>query len=185
MTKAPDAIETARLILRRPRDADANAIFSKWANDPSVTKYLSWPLHESLVATADFIRFSDSEWMTWPAGPFVIESRETGDLIGSTGFGFCSDHDAEVGYVLAGDSWGRGYATEALSALVDLAPGLGLTHLHASIHPDNVASSRVLEKCGFSLEPAGSSEATFPNLPAKHPVGALVYSRGATSGPQP
>jgi len=183
--KAPDMIETARLILRRPRDEDANAIFSKWANDSLVTKYLSWSLHESLVATADFIRFSDTEWMTWPAGPYVMESRETAGLIGSTGYGFCSDHDAEVGYVLAGDSWGHGYATEALSALVEIAPSLGLSQLHASIHPDNVASSRVLKKCGFSLEPAGSIKATFPNLPTERAVATLVYSRDVSAGSQP
>lgn len=185
MTKAPNAIETARLTLRKPRDADANAIFSRWASDPSVTRYLSWPLHESLAATEDFIRFSESEWMTWPAGPYVIESRETGALIGSTGFGFCSDQDAEVGYVLAGDSWGNGYATEVLTALIALAPDLGLTELHASIHPDNVASSRVLQKCGFSLADAGSSEAAFPNLPTEPTVEALVYSRHVTAGPRP
>ena len=170
-----DQIQTARLVLRRPRDSDVSAIFSGWANDPIVTKYMSWPRHESPAATSDFVRFSDAEWSAWPAGPYLIETRDSQELIGSTGFGFCSATDAEVGYVLAADSWGRGYATEALMALLELAPQLGLELLHASVHPDNAASCRVLEKCGFAIAPEAAGTAIYPNLPTAQSAQPLVH----------
>ena len=58
---APERIETARLILRRPRAADAPAIFSRYASDVEVTKYLAWRRHRQLSDTAAFLAFSDDE----------------------------------------------------------------------------------------------------------------------------
>lgn len=177
MSEVPSQLHTERLILRRPRVTDAEAIFCGWANNPVATRCMSWPRHQSLAATIDFLRFSESEWASWPAGPIVIELRDTGQLIGSTGFGFRNTTEAEVGYILDVDFWGFGYATEALGTVVELAPRLGLDRLTASIHPANTASARVLEKCGFALERQMSSVVTFPNLPPGETVEALPYSR--------
>jgi ribosomal-protein-alanine N-acetyltransferase len=49
--KAPEQVETDRLILRRPRRRDADAIFARYANDPEVTRWLGWPRHASVDAT--------------------------------------------------------------------------------------------------------------------------------------
>nr|MBA2355602.1 N-acetyltransferase [Acidobacteriota bacterium] len=49
--KAPEQIETARLVLRRPVAKDAPAIFERYASDPEVTRFLSWPRHQSLAVT--------------------------------------------------------------------------------------------------------------------------------------
>jgi len=43
--KGPERIETARLVLRRPTAADAEAIFNRYAGDSDVTRYLAWPRH--------------------------------------------------------------------------------------------------------------------------------------------
>jgi [ribosomal protein S5]-alanine N-acetyltransferase len=146
--KAPERIETARLILRKPVLGDAASIFSRYASDRDVTKYLAWSRHQSLADTESFVAFSDSEWHRWPAGPYLIESH-TGQLLGSTGLAFESPKTASTGYVLAKDAWGKGYATEALHAMVTLASSLHLENLYALCHPENSASIRVLEKCGF------------------------------------
>jgi ribosomal-protein-alanine N-acetyltransferase len=183
--KAPDRIDTARLTLRRPCDTDADAIFSSWASDPAVTKFMSWSRHESPDDAVAFIQFSESEWVKWPAGPYLIEIRDTGEAIGSTGFGFQDVRDAEVGSVLAGKICGRGDATEARGALIELAPQLGLARLHAPIHADNTASARVLEKCGFSREHTSSIAATFPNLPSDMPSVTDLYSRAVALEPLP
>ena len=161
-TRVPERIETARLILRKPRRSDVDAIFSGWASDPSVTRYMSWPTHVSAEATAAFLEHSDDQWAHWPAGPLLIECQHSGTLIGSTGLGFDSPVEAEVGYVLAAKFWGLGYATEALSAIVEVAHELGVRRLHAGVHPCNTASARVLEKCGFDRE---WRSATAGNLP--------------------
>ncbi len=85
---------------------------------------------------------------------FLIFARTDGDpqLIGSIGFGrrCASDDDAELGYWIARDHWGRGYATEAGRAVVELAfDGLRLPALTAGHFTDNPASGTVLRKLGF------------------------------------
>lgn len=116
------------------------------------------------------------------AGPYLILSREDGTLLGGTGFTFEKVECASTGYVLAKDAWGVGYATEALKAIVDLAPTLGLTRLYALCHPDHRASSRVLEKCGFLLEEKLRKHTAFPNLDPKVEVDVLCYAKSIEDG---
>lgn len=157
--------------------ADADAIF-RYASDPDVTRYVSFPRQHAVAETLAFIAFSDAEWVRWPAGPYVIVARADGRLVGGTGFAFEAPDVASTGYVLARDAWGRGIATEALQAIAALAPSLGLARLYALCHPANTPSVRVLEKCGFALEPASERRETFPNLDPDTPVRVLSYARG-------
>ncbi len=161
---APQRIDTPRLILRRPEARDASAIFARYAADPDVTRYLGWPRHLTEGDTLGFIEFSDEAWHTTPCGPYLIESRSTHALLGSAGFAFEAEAAASVGYVLAKDAWGRGYATEALCSLATLAREIGLARLNGYCHPDNTATHRVLEKCGFHLDTARTLRMAFPNL---------------------
>lgn len=170
-------IETARLILRRPVPADAEAIFSRYASDPEVTRYLGWPRHQTVEHTRLFLGFSDAEWQRWPAGPYLIEPRDGGPLLGSTGLGFETPERASTGYVLAKDAWGQGYAAEALGAMVALARDVGVRRLYALCHPANPASIRVLKKCGFTRDPAAERSAEFPNLAPGSPQPCLSYIR--------
>ena len=78
----PERIETDRLVLRRPAAGDAEMIFSRYAGDPEVTHFLGWPTHRSPADSREFVAFSDAEWSRWPAGPYVIEERATGRLVG-------------------------------------------------------------------------------------------------------
>jgi RimJ/RimL family protein N-acetyltransferase len=174
---APEKLETARLLLRRPRRRDADAVFSRYASDPEVTRFLGWPRHDSVKSTRAFVDFSDSEWERWPAGPYLIESKEDERLLGGTGLSFETPFRAATGYVLSRDSWGRGYATEALRAIVAIAPELGVRRLYALCHPDHPASQRVLDKCGFLREGVLRSYSVFPNLVPDEPRDTLCYSR--------
>ena len=168
-------IETDRLILRPPRADDAEAVFARYASDPRVTRYLGWPTHRSIDDTRGFLNFCAAEWQRWPAGPFLIESRDTRTLLGSTGLGFDSSDQAATGYVLAHDAWGAGYATEALAAMRDLGARLGLSRLYALCHPQHRASGRVLEKCGFALESTLKAHSEFPNLEPGVAADVLCY----------
>jgi RimJ/RimL family protein N-acetyltransferase len=163
-SQAHERIETARLTLRRPVAADAEAIFAAYASDPDVTRYLAWPRHVTIEATRSFLEYCDDEWRRWPAGPYVIEDRTSGRLIGGTGLGFESPVRASTGYVLARDTWHRGYATEGLIAMVDLARQTGVVRLYALCHADHQASRRVLEKGGFTAEGLLRRHTVFPNL---------------------
>jgi RimJ/RimL family protein N-acetyltransferase len=171
-----DVLATERLVLRRPRLEDADSIFTRFSSDPEVTRFLGWPRHESTRATRAFLEFSEAEWSRWPAGPYLIESRRDGRLLGSTGLGFETSFRASTGYVLARDSWGQGYATEALRAMVELAPTLGVRRLYALCHPAHPASQRVLEKCGFEREALLRRHSIFPNLEADEPTDTLSYA---------
>ena len=178
--KAPEQIETARLVLRRPNPADAESIYARYASDPEVTRYLSWRRHASINDTREFLDFSAAEWERWPAGPYLIESRGELKLLGSTGLAFETNTVAATGYVLARDAWGCGYATEALSAMVVLAGNLQVQRLCASCHPANSASIRVLEKCGFRLEVRLQESNAFPNLGAGQRQDCLRYVHRAS-----
>jgi RimJ/RimL family protein N-acetyltransferase len=94
-------------------------------------------------------------------------------LLGATGLGFESPGEAITGYVLARDAWGQGYATEALRAMVGIARDVGVDHLSALCHPQNLASWHVLEKCGFVRDNNWTGQTEFPNLGVHHP--ALRY----------
>ena len=174
---APERVETDRLVLRKPTVADIGAIYARYANDPEVTRFLAWPRHNVIDDTRAFIRFSDAEWQRWPAGPYLIEARDTGMLLGSTGLGFETTRRAATGYVLARDAWGCGYATEALHAMVAIASGVAVRRLYALCHPEHAASQHVLEKCGFAREATLRQYAEFPNLRPGEPTDVFCYSR--------
>ena len=173
--KGPERIETARLVLRKPTSADAENVFHGYSSDPAVTRFLGWPRHRSIEQTRLFLTYSEAEWQRWPAGPYLIESRASQRLLGSTGLAFETSLVAATGYVLAKDAWGCGYATEALGAIIGVARDLGIQRLYALCHPGHPASVRVLEKCGFEREGLLSHE--FPNLGSSQAEDCLCYSR--------
>jgi ribosomal-protein-alanine N-acetyltransferase len=172
---APEQIGTERLLLRRPVRPDAEAIFSRYASDPVVTRYLAWPRHQSVSDSEAFVDFCDGEWNQLGCGPYLVFSAASGELLGSTGLMLAELDAAETGYVFARDAWGRGYATESLGAMVGLTQVIGLRQLRAHCHPDHRASVRVLEKCGFLLEGRMMEAQVFPNLdPSRQDV--LCYA---------
>jgi RimJ/RimL family protein N-acetyltransferase len=165
--KAPEKIQTSRLLLRRPKPSDAQSVFHRYASDSGVTRYLSWPTHRSVADTLAFIALSDEEWRRWPAGPYLVMTRENGaaeEIVGSTGLFYKSVTRAVTGYVFARDAWGQGYATEALEAMVDIARQTGVERLEAICHAEHTPSAHVLEKCGFLREEVRREHFVFPNL---------------------
>lgn len=174
--RAPGTLETERLVLRRPGAVDAPAVFARYAGDPAVTRYLGWRTHASVAETRLFLDSCDREWRHSGVGPFLIESRESGELLGSASLRLVSSQQAAAGYVLARDAWGRGYATEALHAMRGLALRLGILRLTATCHPEHRASWRVMQKCGFTREGLLRGHAQFPNLAPGVASDVLCYS---------
>jgi RimJ/RimL family protein N-acetyltransferase len=156
-------IRTARLTLRAPVPEDARAIFETYASDPEVTRYMGWPRHQKVASTEWFVSFALHEWKTHGVGTHLIFVGE--QLIGSTGLHVDTTTRGEVatGYVLGRAFWGRGYATEACRAMVELARRRGDLRVSAYCHADHVASARVLEKSGLFLEGIRPKHLVFPN----------------------
>lgn len=178
--KGPEFLETTRLVLRRPIAADVERIYARYSSDPEVTKYVGWPRHRSIEETRAFLAFSEAEWNRWPAGPYLVECQSDRQLLGSTGLTFESPTVAATGYVLARDAWGRGYATEALAAVVGVARQMGVRRLYAICHANHRASIHVLEKCGFVLEDLLAGFADFPNLGSRQREDCLRYGQALT-----
>jgi ribosomal-protein-alanine N-acetyltransferase len=175
--KGPRTLETARLVLRKPTLQDGQAIFERYAGDPIVTRYMSWPTHRTIADTHAFLAWSEGDWELWPAGSYLIYSRNTnGLLLGGTGLTFRTPLLAVTGYVLAQDAWGQGFATESLGAMVELARQTGVKRLEAECHADHRASAHVLEKCGFQCEGVSPAHTEFPNLALGCRCDVLSYS---------
>ena len=138
---------TPRLLLRPGFPEDAPALASA-IGDLAIVRNLAvvpWPY---TIRDAEAFLASPRD----PVLPsFLIFERTDGPpkLVGSCGLGRRPSGAVELGYWIARSSWGRGFATEAGKALVDIARALGLARLEASHFIDNPASSRVLEKLGF------------------------------------
>jgi RimJ/RimL family protein N-acetyltransferase len=174
--KAPEILESSRLLFRRPSVADAEEIYSRYASDPEVTRYMSFRRHESLQETRQFISWSDAEWEHSPAGPYLIRSRTDDVLVGSTGLSFETPYRAMTGYLFARDAWGFGYASEALRTMAAAAASLGVRRLYALCHTGHEGSRRVLEKGGFAREGVLRTYLEFPNLAPGEPADVFCYS---------
>jgi ribosomal-protein-alanine N-acetyltransferase len=175
--KAPPLVETPRLILSAPVAADADIVFRRYAGDDDVTRYLGWPKHRTVADTQGFLAFSAAQWEREGAGPYLVWARADGQLLGSTGLGLEPGGQAITGYVFATDAWGKGYATETLTAVVEIATDIGVRHLYALCHPQHRASWRVLEKCGFERDGSWNRPQEFPNIAAGIAQDVLCYRR--------
>jgi RimJ/RimL family protein N-acetyltransferase len=133
------------------RDAPAQfAIFS----DPEVMRFINHPW--TRMAQAD--EAIDQALVAYQDGTnliFGVELRETGEVIGNVNLHrfFESNRRCEVGYAVATAHQGRGYASEALGAVIEYGfRELDLDRFEADINPANTASARVLERLGFRKE---------------------------------
>lgn len=145
-------IRTARLLLRRPRLDDLEAMF-EMMSDPVAMRYWSTLPHADREVTRLWLEQKIAR--TADGGEdFVIEHE--GRVIGDVGAGRLPD----FGFMLLQDCWGKGFATEASRAFIDHAfRNTAATELRADVDPRNTASLRVLDRLGF-VE-TGRAERTF------------------------
>lgn len=171
----PDELRTERLLLRRPRLSDADAIFGAYARDPAVTRYMTWQPHRHVGDTRAFLQACVDSWARgFEERPWVIE--RDGALLGMIGVTL-GPHGVNLGYLLAREHWGRGYMTEAVTAVCDAAIGWpGVHRVWAYCDVDNRASARVLEKAGMQLEGTLRRFVVHPNV-SDAPRDCLCYAR--------
>ncbi len=172
----PEQLQTARLRLRRPRADDARGIFLRYAGDPAVTRYLSWPTHRSVEDTRAFLDYAESGWTDGSAVVYLVERLADGALLGSTGLVFESTGCCSTGYVFARDSWGQGYATESLAVMLELAFAQpAVNRVYAVCDAEHGASARVMQKCGMHPEGVRRAHTILPNL-SPHARDMLCYA---------
>ena len=138
---------TARLLLRPGWAEDAGSLAAAIADERIVRNLATAPWPYSLRDAEAFLARPRD-----PVLPSLLIFERTDEaprLVGACGLARRPSGGVELGYWIALPFWGRGYATEAGTALVDIARALRLSRLQASCFLDNPASARVLEKLGF------------------------------------
>lgn len=146
-------LESERLVLRTPQLADAPAI-AALANNRKIAEMTTSIPHPYGLADAE----------AWIAGlpaqdsgvTFAIFEKKGGAFVGVCSYEWRDEAIPEIGYWAGEPFWGRGYATEAVRAMIDHAfTATELEALAASCRVTNTPSRRVLEKCGFQWTGAG------------------------------
>ena len=151
--KGTQTIRTERLILRRFRMDDAKAMFSNWASDEAVTKYLTWPTHTALEQS----KWVLNEWVSgYERDDFYLWAIEfEGQAIGSISVVDLNVgvKKAHIGYCIGRPWWRKGIMSEALKAVMDfLFDEVGMNRCEACFDPRNPNSGRVMAKCGMKYE---------------------------------
>jgi len=147
-------LQTNRLILRPLRTEDAPALLEA-RGDPEVMRFWDWPPQKNAAEIARIITDHRSaiaeETVRW----WVVAPSPDAPAIGECDLSEIDSHNkrAELGFLFRRASWGKGYAREAVDAVINHAFGpLGLERLSARIHAGNEHGRRLLEKLGFSYE---------------------------------
>jgi RimJ/RimL family protein N-acetyltransferase len=154
-------LETERLVLRMPRLDDADA-FAEYLADPKAMRFLGGetvPRDQAPAVVQKWLR----RWEANGLGPFAIERRDDGRVVGRAGiivwdtrdwrnstFGDAGEHaQPELGWALMRAYWGNGYATEGARAVREWARReRDIGRLISLINPDNIQSQRVAERLG-------------------------------------
>ena len=147
-------IETQRTILRPLEPEDNEQIYS-YRSDAETNKYQGW-IPKSLEDVNEFISKNPKEFNK-PESWFqlVIKQKETDKIIGDIGIHFMDrdNFQCEIGCTLNKDNHGKGYAAEALGAVIDyLFNKLGKHRIITSIDPENTSSINLVKRLGFRKE---------------------------------
>jgi len=173
----PVVLVTPRLLLRKPVQADARAIFEAYAGDPQVTRYLTWKAHGQVDETRAWLLKVLTGWDEMTTLVWVITLRLTSEVIGAVELRL--EAQANLGFVLGRRNWNRGYMSEAARAVVEWALSREeVQRVWALCAVENAASARVLEKAGLEREALLRSWMVFPNL-SPVPQDCYRFSRQA------
>ncbi len=149
----PPILETERLRLEPLADGDAALLFPLMA-DAEVMAYWDVPELDDPDLVADVVSGQVEAMAAGRAVYWAIRRLADGGFVGACDLSEIDRRQrrAEVGFMLGRDSWGRGYALEAMRAVAAYAAASGLRRLIARTHLGNRRSDSLLEKLGFGSE---------------------------------
>jgi RimJ/RimL family protein N-acetyltransferase len=148
--------ETERLILRRFTEtkADVNAIYAM-RRDAEIMRYIREP--QSKAESKNWLKLISSRWATERIGFCAVVEKSSNRLIGWCGLWRLTETgETEVGYAIAKEFWGRGYASEAAARFLEYGFNeLKLEKIVAVAREENLGSRRVMEKLGMRFDYIG------------------------------
>lgn len=144
-------LQISRLTLRPLQPEDAEVLHRIYRSE-GVLRFFPNPIPPALEKVQRFILAQQAHWETHGYGNWGVLPDGSDEIIGWVGLQYLPELDeTEVGFLLDRVFWGKGYATEAAQASIKFGFGwIKLDHIIALVHPDNLASLRVIEKCGMS-----------------------------------
>ena len=149
--------ETSRLILRDIELFDAQDLLEMDLDD-RVTKYTGQNPIRSIEEANHVVQFILNQYVQNGVGRWAVIEKKSGDFLGWTGLKFHTEMENnhidfyDLGYRFKFQHWNNGYATEASMACVKLGfEQLNIKEIIAMVHPANLASMKVAEKCGFKF----------------------------------
>lgn len=150
-------IETKRLTLRRFTLDDAEKMYENWTSDDRVTKFLTWPTHQSVEVTKKVVTEWVSNYDKDDTNKYLwcIARKENDEPIGSIDAHIANEkaESFEVGYCISASCWHQGFTSEALQAVMDfLFDEVGANRVEARHDPVNSHSGEVMKKCGMHYE---------------------------------
>ncbi len=148
-------LQTDRLCLRKFEISDAGPMFRNWANDPEVTKYMTWPAHSNIEVSQNYIQSLLDGYKQANTYEWGIELKEPGEVIGSIGVVRCNEkaQSVHIGYCIGRKWWNKGITSEAFSAVIKfLMDEVGVNRIESRHDPRNPYSGKVMEKCGLRYE---------------------------------
>jgi RimJ/RimL family protein N-acetyltransferase len=157
-------LETARLLLRPPREEDLDG-WAELMGDPEAARFIggvqSRPLAWRAMATMT------GSWALKGFGMFSVIEKESGRWVGRLGPWQPEGWPGtEVGWGLRRDAWGKGYATEGSAAAIRWAfDTLGWSEVIHCIDPGNAGSARVAERLGSTLRGQGRMAPPYDDPP--------------------
>ena len=144
-------LETERTILREFKLGDEYEMFSNWASDPEVVKYLTWPIHENVETTRSIVQSWVNQYQDPTTIRYGIALKDTGELVGGIDVVHYFDGVPEVGYCMAKKCWNKGIMTEVFNAFKDYLFTLGFKKIMIRAEVANIGSNRVIQKNGFQF----------------------------------
>lgn len=147
-------LETERLYLRRFKVSDATMVYENWSSDREVTRYVAWPVHETINTTKRILANWEVAYRQLDIYQWAIVYRENHQVIGSISLYQFSRrgrrYNCELGYCLCKYYWNQGIMTEAATAVLQFAfEQLGVDTVIAKHDVRNPASGRVMKKIGM------------------------------------
>ena len=161
-------IETERLLLRRPTEADVESP-PAWLSDPEVMNWLG-----GLEPPAEVVRRWLVQWERFPARKFLVQLRSDGALVGQVGTNYYDTQtwrrsatgEPELGWALAREHWGHGYATEAALAVREWLQAPRVVSL---ITAQNLRSQQVAQRLGAQPDQTVELPGYGPHVVWVHP----------------
>lgn len=143
-------VKTPRLLLRPWAPEDADAWFNILQED-GILRYFPDPNPPPRAKADAYILRQLANWNERGCGHWAVITPSDGQIIGWSGLEYLSElGETEVAYLLSKRVWGHGYASEAARAALRFGfETAGLESIIGLVHPDNIASISVLQKCGL------------------------------------